>query len=219
MRAVVFDWDGTLVDTLPAILQANVEVLREFGVPFDADVYRAAYVPDWRHMYRRLGVPEAALEAAGARWLELYRAAGGLAPFDGVGDALRRLAQAGHRLGLVTAGDRAVVEAQLDRFGLAELLPARICGDDPWPPKPDPAPLRQVLLRLDAAALEGPPVYVGDAPGDMQMARAAGVHGVGVVGPLASADDLLAAGAAETTGSVVEWIDAYLGSPARAGHA
>ena len=57
-RLLIFDWDGTLVDTLPAILQANVEVLREYGVQFDESMYRSAYLPDWRHMYRLLGVPE-----------------------------------------------------------------------------------------------------------------------------------------------------------------
>jgi phosphoglycolate phosphatase-like HAD superfamily hydrolase len=210
MRAVIFDWDGTLVDTLPAILQANVEVLREYGVRFDEAVYRSAYVPDWRHMYRRLGVPEAALGAAGARWLELYLGAGGLAPFDGIGEALQALSRAGHRMGLVTAGDRAVVEDQLTRFGLAKLLPLRVCGDDALPPKPDPEPLRHALSALDAGGFAERAIYVGDAPDDMRMARAAGVIGVGVIGPLASADDLLAAGAAETAGSVVEWVAAYL---------
>lgn len=210
MRAVVFDWDGTLVDTLPAILQANVEVLREYGVPFDETVYRSAYVPDWRHMYRRLGVPETALGAAGARWLELYRAAEGLTTFRGVGEALRRLAGAGHRMGLVTAGDRPIVEDQLARFGLADLLPVRVCGDDPLPPKPDPEPLRQALARLRADALPEPPVYVGDAPDDMRMARAAGVRGVGIIGPLATSEDLRSAGAEEIADSVVGWVDGYL---------
>ncbi|HYL41019.1 MAG TPA: HAD hydrolase-like protein, partial [Candidatus Binatus sp.] len=129
MRAVVFDWDGTLVDSLPAILEANVEVLREFGVPFDATTYRSAYVPDWRHMYRRLGVPEDAIGAAGRRWLELYREIEGLTPFPGVADALRRLSDTGVRMGLVTAGDRRVVEDQLTRFGLSELLTVHVCGD------------------------------------------------------------------------------------------
>ncbi len=215
MRAIVFDWDGTLVDTLPAILEANVEVLREYGVAFDEQVYRSAYVPDWRHMYRRLGVPEASLAAAGRRWLELYRGARDLSPFPGVAAALRRLATAGHVMGLVTAGDRPIVEDQLSRFGLAELLPVQVCGDDPLPPKPDPEPLRMALARLDAWSLPDAPLYVGDALDDMRMARTAGVRGVGIVGPLAAAEDLLAAGAAETSGSVVEWVDAYLASPAQ----
>lgn len=210
MRAVVFDWDGTLVDTLPAILQANVEVLKEYGVAFDESGYRSAYVPDWRHMYRRLGVPEAALEAAGARWLELYRAVEGLAPFPGVADALRRLAETGHRLGLVTAGDRRVVEDQLLRFGLSELLPVRVCGDDPFPPKPDPTPLRHALDVLGATARLESPVYVGDAPDDMRMARSVGIRGVGIAGPLATAADLRTAGADESSPSVVEWVETYL---------
>ena len=46
MKAVVFDWDGTLVDTLPAITRANAEVLQSFGVAYDDVAYRAAYSPD-----------------------------------------------------------------------------------------------------------------------------------------------------------------------------
>ena len=217
MRAVVFDWDGTLVDTLPAIYRANVEVLRELEVPFDEDRYRAAYTPDWRVMYRRLGVPEPAIGAAGARWLELYRQAGALAPFDGAAAALRRLAASGHRMGIVTAGQRDVVEDQLARFGLAELLAVRVCGDDPVAAKPDPEPLRLALAGLDAAGLPEPPIYVGDAPDDMRMALAVGVHGVGIVGQLGTADDLRAAGAAEVRPSVSEWVEAYLGTPGRLG--
>ena len=67
MDAIVFDWDGTLVDSLPAIYDANVQVLAEYDLPFDPDRYRAAYIPDWRLMYRRLGVPDDALEAAATR--------------------------------------------------------------------------------------------------------------------------------------------------------
>jgi len=210
MRAIVFDWDGTLVDTLPAILRANVTVLGEYGVPFDEARYRAAYAPDWRLMYRRLGVPEEAVEAAGARWLGLYRDAAALLPFEGIDAALRRLAAAGHRLGIVTAGHRAVVEAQLELFGLADLFPARVCGDDRLAAKPDPAPLLRALAELDAADLPQPAIYVGDAPDDMRMARAAGAIGIGIIGALASPEDLWAAGASDVHGSVVAWIDAFL---------
>ena len=42
MDAIVFDWDGTLVDSLPAIFDANLRVLEEYGLPFDVDRYRAA---------------------------------------------------------------------------------------------------------------------------------------------------------------------------------
>ncbi|HEY2917045.1 MAG TPA: HAD-IA family hydrolase [Candidatus Limnocylindrales bacterium] len=210
MRAVVFDWDGTLVDTLPAILRANVTVLEAYGLPFDEARYRIAYAPDWRLMYRRLGVPEEALEQAGARWLELYRAAGALAPFPGVADALRRLATAGYGLGLVTAGHRSVVEEQLRRFGLDDVLRVRVCGDDRLAAKPDPEPLRRALTELDAG--DGPVIYVGDAPDDMRLAGAVGATGIGIEGLLATAEDLLAAGAASVHPSVVAWVDSFLGA-------
>jgi HAD superfamily hydrolase (TIGR01509 family) len=214
MRAIVFDWDGTLVDTLPAILRANVDVLLDYGVPFDEARYRASYSPDWRLMYRRLGIPEAAVEAAGARWLALYRETSELEPFPGIGFALRRLVDAGHRLGVVTAGHREVVEDQLRRFDLDELITARVFGDDPVAPKPDPEPLQRALAELDAAALPEQPIYVGDAPDDMRMARAVGVTGVGIVGALASDEDLRAAGATEVHDSVGGWVETFL----RVGH-
>ena len=214
MRAIVFDWDGTLVDTLPAILRANVEVLRAYGVPFDEARYRAAYAPDWRLMYRRLGVPEEALEAAGARWLQLYGEATALLPFDGIEPALRRLAASGARLGLVTAGHRGTVEAQLDRFGLRDLFGSLVCGDDPVAAKPDPEPLVRVLTDLGAADDPAEAIYVGDAPDDMRMARAVGVRGVGIVGALASADDLREAGATDVHASVVDWVAGFVGAAA-----
>ena len=118
MKAIVFDWDGTLVDTLPAITVANAEVLSSLGVSYDDAAYRAAYSPDWRAMYRRLGVPEDLVEDAGTRWLGAYRALmTQVRAFDGVNQAVERLAGAGFQLGIVTAGDRPVVEHQLQATG------------------------------------------------------------------------------------------------------
>jgi HAD superfamily hydrolase (TIGR01549 family) len=214
VRAIAFDWDGTLVDTLPAILRANIAVLLDYGVPFDEARYRAAYTPDWRLMYRRLGLPEEAIEAAGARWLALYRETGALAPFEGIDLALRRLVAAGHRLGLVTAGHRAVVEAQLAQFGLADLFAATVCGDDRVAAKPDPEPLLRALAELGLDHEPGEAFYVGDAPDDMRMARAVGATGIGIVGALGTAADLASAGAAAVHGSVLDWVDAFLDAAA-----
>jgi len=214
MDAIVFDWDGTLVDTLPAMLDANARVLEEYGLPFDDVRYRAAYIPDWRVMYLRLGVPESAVEAAGARWLELYSAIETLQPFTGAEAALRRLSAAGHVMGIVTAGDRAVVEFQLEHFGLSELLPVRVCGDDDIAAKPHPAPLLRALDQLGALERAQHATYVGDAPDDMRLARAVGARGVGIVSILGTAEELIAAGATEVHPSVATWVDSFLGAVA-----
>jgi HAD superfamily hydrolase (TIGR01549 family) len=213
MDAVVFDWDGTLVDSLPAIYRANVEVLAELGLPFDEDRYRQHYVPDWRLMYQRLGVPEDRLEATGERWRTLYAAAADAAApraFRGVRRALQRLVGAGCALGLVTAGDRDVVETQLDLLRLGDLIPVRVCGTDEVASKPHPDPLLLALEGLGMRERPGDAIYVGDAPDDMRMARSVGARAVGIVSTLGTAADLLAAGADEVSPSVVDWVTRFL---------
>lgn len=211
MDAIVFDWDGTLVDTLPAITRANAEVIGSYGVHYDDAAYRAAYSPDWRSMYRRLGVPAARIEEAGGRWLAAYRALmGEVRAFDGVDAALARLAEAGFLMGLVTAGDREVVEHQLLATGLGAYLPVRVCGDDMPFAKPHPAPLLQALDELGIRGRPHRVIYIGDAPDDMRMARTVGARGVGIVSILGFREDLEAAGAAETAESVAGWVAGFL---------
>jgi pyrophosphatase PpaX len=209
--AIVFDWDGTLVDSLEAVLEANIRVLAECGVTFDWDRYREAYAPDWRLMYQRLGVPDDRLAFAGDRWLELYGASDAAAPFAGAGEALRRLAEAGYVMGIVTAGDRVIVEAQMARFGFADLLPVRVYGDDGIAAKPHPEPLLRVLDQLGAGERVVHARYVGDVPDDMRMARAVGATGIGIESMLGERARLLDAGAAEVHPSVAAWVEALLG--------
>ena len=210
MDAVIFDWDGTLVDSLPEIFRANVEVLREYDVPFDETRYRRAYVPDWRLMYERLGVPPEHLDAAGLRWRELYASAPMPTAFEGVHEALDRLSKSGHVLGLVTAGDRDVVEHQLDRLGLAALIPVRVCGSDDIASKPHPDPLLLALADLGLRGRPGDAAYIGDAPDDMRMARAVGTRAIGIVSTLGTREDLFAAGADEVSSSVPAWVAGHL---------
>ena len=218
MDAIVFDWDGTLVDSLAAIFDANLRVLEEYGLPFDSDRYRAAYVPDWRLMYQRLGVPDDALEAAGTRWLELYRETDAAGLLPRVAESLRRLSDAGFVMGLVTAGDRDVVEGQLERFGIGQLLPVRVFGTDPIAAKPHPEPLLRALRQLDRAERVATARYVGDVHDDMRMARAVGAIGVGIESAMASRDELLEAGAGNVYPGVAEFADELLerGAPDQA---
>ncbi len=210
MDAIVFDWDGTLVDSLPAIFDANLKVLEEYGLPFDDERYRAAYVPDWRLMYQRLGVPDDDLDAAGIRWLELYGAAEAAALLPRVSESLQRLSAAGFVMGLVTAGHRDVVEAQLERFGLVELLPVRVFGNDDIASKPHPDPLLRALRELGRIDRIATARYVGDVTDDMSMARAVGSLWIGIESSMAKRHELIAAGASEVHPSVAAFVDALL---------
>src|SRR6185369_5998495 len=209
---IVFDWDGTLADSLPAIFDANRRVLAEHGLPFDAERYRAAYVPDWRLMYQRLGVPDEHLDSIGGRWLELYREIEEAGLLPGVAESLRRLSAAGFVMGLVTAGDRDVVEDQLERYGLSELLPVRVFGTDPIASKPHPDPLLLVLRKLNRIDRVATARYVGDVPDDMRMARAVGALGIGIESTIGTRDDLIAAGASVVYPGVAEFVDHLLGA-------
>jgi HAD superfamily hydrolase (TIGR01509 family) len=217
MEVVVFDWDGTLVDTLDALYRANVAVLEEFGLPFDTALYRRHYSPDWRQLYQRLGIPPERLDEANERWLGHYDGGPTVRPFPGVADALERLRAGGARLGLVTAGHRDIVEPQLAITGLGDLLAVRVFGDDLPVHKPHPEPLRVALDRLGGRSRPERAVYVGDAPDDMRMARAVGARAVGVASILGDPDELRAAGAAEVVDSVAEWVDGLRSASPAAG--
>jgi len=211
--AIVFDWDGTLIDSLPAIYEANRIVLEEHGLEFDLDRYREAYVPDWRLMYERLGIPLHLVGAAGARWLELYQAKeADAALLPGIEDALHRLADAGYALGLITAGNRSVVTAQLERHGLGPLLTVRVFGDEEFAFKPHPEPLLHVLERLERSHRIGSARYVGDVPDDMRMARSAGAIGVGIESATWHPEDLVSAGASAVFPSVARFAEELLGN-------
>jgi len=211
MDAIVFDWDGTLIDSLTAVFDANAQVLGEYGVPFDDERYRAAYTPDWRVMYQRLGLPDAVMEAAGDRWLELYRQTDDAALLPGAADALRRLVEAGFVLGLVTAGDQVVVEAQMERLGVAGLIPVRVYGSDDIAAKPHPDPLLRALTQLERVGRKHLARYVGDVPDDMRMARAVGALGIGIESAIGTRDDLVGAGASAVYPSVAAFTDDLLG--------
>ena len=207
MDTLLFDWDGTLFDSLGVLYRANVVVMEAFGLPFDEATYRRHFDPDWRILYRRLGVPEDRLEEANERWHVAFDRASSTPLLPGAEAALRRLAAAGHRLGLVTAGQRWLVEPQLERTAVGELFAACVYGDDTLEQKPDPAPLRLALEQLGVAADPERVAYVGDAPTDMRMARAVGVRAVGIVSLLGESGSLEAAGAQEVAPSVAAWVD------------
>jgi len=211
VEAILFDWDGTLVDSLGAFHRANAIVMEAFGLSFDLQSYRRHYTPDWREMYRRLGIPSDRLDEANGLWEATFGDDGdAVIAFPGVVDALERLRDAGATLGIVTAGLREVVEPQLARTGLGPLLPIRVFGDDLPVHKPDPEPLRRALQLAGAGHRAETSIYVGDAPTDMQMAVAVGARPVGIESAVGHPDDLRAAGAVELAPSVSAWVERHL---------
>jgi HAD superfamily hydrolase (TIGR01509 family) len=212
VKTILFDWDGTIVDSIRALFETDEAICRKVGVPFDEAIFRRTFSPNWRLMYDSLGIPEDRVADAVQVWSQTFRA-DLTQPFPGVQAALGRLAAAGCRLGIVTGGSRPEIEPQIGRLGLEELLAVRVYGHDTDAGKPDPRPLRLALAMAGDVRPEDA-TYVGDALDDVRMAAAAGVRGVGIVSMLSTGEELVAAGASEYASSVVEWVDRHLaGSP------
>ena len=189
VEAVLFDWDGTLLDSFDADSSAYLAMFREMGIPWGLEELARHYSPNWYNVYRAAKIPRARWDAANLAWRKQYASH---KPKLVVG-ARRLLAWVGRRydLGLVTSGDRDRVTRQLRHFRLTGLFASRVCADDTLQKKPHPAPLRLALkqMRLKPSAC----IYVGDAPQDLEMARRAGVRGVAVLGRFPTEKSLRAA--------------------------
>lgn len=174
---LLFDWDGTLLDSFPAGYHASITVLDHYGIAVDRARFLETYSPNWYESYRMLGLPEAEWGNADRLWRETYATRPSeLFPFAAV--LLESLSEAGYTLGLVTSGNRDRVRKELERFGIAEAFAAVVCFEDTHQKKPHPAPLEAALERLGVAAAAT--AYVGDRPEDIEMGKRAGAYTVAV---------------------------------------
>jgi len=189
LRAVLFDWDGTIVDSAEASFRCYVRLFESYRIPFDRDRFQRTYSPDWYRTYVALGLPKECWDEADARWLGLYAGEENVL-LEGAREALERLQRAGLALGIVTSGNRQRVAREIEGLGMRGLFGAVISAEDVEKRKPDPEPIVRGLERLGVPAAEA--AYVGDSPEDVEMARAAGVYVVGVPGPFPNREQLKA---------------------------
>jgi N-acetyl-D-muramate 6-phosphate phosphatase len=176
LRAVLFDLDGTLLDTAPDMVGALNALRREHSLaPLPFEAVRGA-VSHGAARVVKLGFPDADPEGfAGLqrRFLEIYRGALSLETrlFPGMDQVLQALAQSGVKCGIVTNKAGWLTEPLLDELGLRARFACVVSGDTLAERKPHPKPL------LHAAALADVPasacIYVGDAERDVQAAHAA----------------------------------------------
>jgi pyrophosphatase PpaX len=179
LHAVLFDWDGTLLDSYHADSQAFLAMFRAMGVDWGLPELEQHYSPDWYAVYRAAKIPEERWGAADQVWREFYSKH----PSKLMAATRKVLAQLNkrHKLGLVSSGDRDRVSRQLREFKLTRVFRTRVLGGDTAEKKPHPAPLLKALKEMKADPRDC--VYVGDTPEDVEMARAAGVRAIAVLGP------------------------------------
>lgn len=177
--AVLFDVDGTLLDTERYIFGAFDATLRAAGVePGGRDTYRQVVGYPLDACYRQLApdVDPAVLCEHHREWqvrhLDLVR------PMPGAAALLDVLARRGIRLGAVTNRSGRSSDASLTRAGLRAALATVVSAEDVTRQKPDPEPVRLAVTRLGVPASGA--VMVGDTAVDVLSGRGAGARTIGV---------------------------------------
>lgn len=175
---VLFDWDGTLLDSFEADAGAYMLMFEALGMEWSIAKLKRYYSPNWHRVYRAAHLPRAKWVEADRLWRLFYRRQHPkLQP--GASRVLRTLHRR-FRLALVSSGSRSRVRRQLREHGVSAMFLTKICNEDAPRRKPHPAPLKIALEKL--CALPQTSVYIGDAPEDIQMAHRAGMRAIGVLG-------------------------------------
>ena len=178
---VVFDWDGTLLDSAGAIVRAIQSACRDLDLPVPTDE-RARHVIGLGLVdAMRFAVPDLAPEnydAMVARYRHHYLSSDHeLCLFDGVPALLADLHAAGHALAIATGKSRLGLERALDHSGLRRWFTGSRCADECFS-KPHPQMLQELMLEFGVDAVST--VMIGDTSHDLLMAEQAGVDGIAV---------------------------------------
>ena len=184
ISGLLFDLDGTLLDSFPTHFEAYRVMFSRFGIEISEEIFFASYSPNWYHTYQAMGLPEEVWDSANSYWIE---ALDGLSTklFPGVRETLALLSRS-YKLGIVTSGSKNRVLRDLESTGIKSFFQVAITGDDIRRPKPDPEGLELALSEMKL--LPGETVYIGDACADYEMAQAAHVHFLGIPSTFASLD-------------------------------
>lgn len=202
---IVFDWDGTLMDSTATIVRCIQAAAKDLGLPVP-DQQAASYVIG-------LGLHEAMQAAMPTidpkyypRMVERYRyhylaRDQGLTLFDGVREMLADLSQQGYFLAISTGKSRVGLNRALDTAKLFSFFDATRCADETFS-KPHPAMLQELTRELGQDMKRT--VMIGDTTHDLQMAINAGAAGIAVNYGAHSAEELQALNPLHTAGSVME---------------
>ena len=178
---IVFDWDGTLMDSAACIASSLQAACRDLDLPVPSD-RDARYIIGLGLNDALAYILPALARTEYPRVVERYRhhfteRDAHTTLFCGAGDMLFELRERGHLLAVATGKSRRGLDRALAAAGLAECFHTTRCADEGHT-KPDPGMLHRILEQLDIDPERA--LMIGDTTHDMQMARAAGLARVAV---------------------------------------
>ena len=195
--ALLFDLDGTLVDSIELILGSARHAFIGFAghIPTD-DEWRSGIGRPLQAVLREYtGGDETEAERLLARYREyqLEHHDRLLTAYDGVVDTLRALSAAGHPMAIVTSKSDWLAQRALDFVGIGSYFGALVGCDTCVNHKPHPEPVERALALLGEESSNA--LFVGDSPHDIHSGLAASVYTVGATWGAFSRDEMLNSGA------------------------
>jgi HAD superfamily hydrolase (TIGR01509 family) len=196
-KAVIFDNDGVIIDSEPLHIEADLQILAEYGIDWTpSDMHRFIGVKDavmWKALQGELGIPDLpeALKEKKGRIRDTVFTSERIRPIDGIPELFAALKKAGWKVAVASSSQRSLIGPWLEAMGLDVLLDALVAGDDVDNPKPHPEPYIRAagllgVMPADCTAIE-------DSPHGVASAKAAGCRCIGFRTPGGPRQDLSAA--------------------------
>jgi phosphoglycolate phosphatase len=205
---IVFDWDGTLMDSAAAIVTSLQGACRDLDLPVPDDGQARYIIGLGLHdalSYILPGLDASQYPRVADRYRHHFLALdGGTALFPGIAEVVAGLHGAGYQLAIATGKSRRGLARALAATGLVSYFHASRCADEGHT-KPHPGMLQAVMHELDARSDRT--LMIGDTTHDLEMARAAGVAALGVAYGAHAHDALRACGPLACVASVAELRD------------
>ena len=180
IKAIIFDFDGTLADTLPICFYAFQAVFKEFdNVEVTPDEIKAMFGPSETGIIRENLVNlnhDKAIELYYEKYNEKHREL--VQDNQEINDLLLLLKREGYKLGIVTGKASRSLLISLECLNMNDLFDVIITGDDVNVPKPHPEGINKALAQLNIKTSEA--VFLGDSDADVMAGKQANVHTIGV---------------------------------------
>ena len=172
-KAVLYDLDGTLLDTYEMNMIPLQQIIREeLGEERTLEQLRPFYSQPGLKTMADLGIQD--VDGVYARWVEyVNNYEKGAVPYPGVEQVLQTFHAAGIRQAVVSSKMHKQYRIDMDRYGLDRYLETAVLAEDTILHKPHPDPILECLRRMDLSPTDV--IYIGDAQSDLEAARNAGV--------------------------------------------
>ncbi|WP_102275086.1 HAD family hydrolase [Cytobacillus massiliigabonensis] len=180
LKAVIFDFDGTIADTLPVCFYAFQAVFKEFdNIEYTTDEIKSMFGPSETEIITE-NLKNLNYQQAIEHYYEKYDEKHSENNFksEEINDLLLYLKKEGYKLGIVTGKARRSLNISLKYLNMEKMFDVIITGDDVSKPKPHPEGINKALQQL--GMLAGEAIFLGDSDADIQAGKQAKVFTIGV---------------------------------------